>query len=154
MLNDRQESNEQHHIVHDLLRKIEALLVNPEGQYASASAQDKKAIENLIMQNIENPQILSQIYESLLTYNQSDQYQPDQNTAEEMTRNQMMIDNLNALQCENLESNLRYALQDPRVSQQLLAQILGQNVSADSNALVALLSQLIGSTSQPVPQQQ
>lgn len=122
--------------------------------YNFASDADRQAFEYLISQNLDHPEVIQQLLLSLQAQNQQDQSDKDQDMhpINEITRNQMLLQHLNSLQYENLENNLKYATQDPDIKDQILAHILQQNPSEESNALAILLSQLLAANSPQIPQ--
>lgn len=124
--------------------------------FLNESDAERQAIEYLISQNMDNPELVQQLLQALQYNNEQRQKAEQQeiNPVDEITRSQMLIQHLNALQYENLENNLKYATQDSNINEQLLAQLMQQQPGSDANTLAFLLSQLMANNNHQIPQMQ
>ena len=111
--------------------------------YQSLETDDERRIwEYLLNQNVTDPAsiraFIDQIQASALKQQEN---QEIQNPEAEIERSQRAIENLNALQHENLRNNLNYTLQNENQNNQLLAYILNEALNNPNNieALKSLL---------------
>lgn len=112
--------------------------------FQSLSSEDERQIyQYLRNQNITDPVQIKAFIKQIQASAQGQQNEPNlSNPADEIERNQKVLENLSSLQYENLARNLNYAINSDNQNSHLVSILLNEVLSGNTDTLQSLISYL------------